>query len=137
MGRIIDEYVDSAQFGQGGLNNDAAVVRLLYIASNKHGLPARVLHKPLGLLGVFMLIQIGNEHVRALARIRDGDRAADSAVRARDDRLLVGEATRAAVRFFAMIGQRLHRVRFAGHWLLLLWKRGLGVLIHGDITLQV
>src|SRR5437016_14623173 len=97
MGRVIDEYVDPAQFGHGRLDNAAAVVRLLYVASDKHSLPAGVLHKSLGLLGIVVLIQIGNEHVGALARIRDGDRAADPAVRAGDNRLLSGEATRASV----------------------------------------
>ena len=91
------------------------LVRLLYVASDKHSLPAGILHESLGLLGVIVLIQIGNEHVGALARIRDGDRAADPAVRAGDNRLLSGEATRASVGFFAMIGHRLHRVRFAWH----------------------
>src|SRR5262245_61565191 len=125
MGSVIDEYVDPAQFGQGGLNNGAAVVRLLYIASDKHGLSARVLHKSLGLPSIIVLIQIGNEHVGALTRISDGDRAADSAVGACDDRLLAGQTARAAVGLFSMVGHWLHRVRFTGHWLLLLWKRRL------------
>ena len=100
---------------QGGLDNGAAVVRLLYIASDKHTLSARLLHKSLGLTGIIVLIQIRNEHVGTLTRIRDGDRAADSAVRARDDRLLAGQTARAAVGLFAMIGHWLHGVRFAGH----------------------
>jgi hypothetical protein len=35
MGGVVDEYVDPAQLGQGGLYNGAAVVRLLYIASER------------------------------------------------------------------------------------------------------
>src|SRR5439155_4600931 len=66
--------------GHGRLDNAAAVVRLLYVASDKHSLPAGILHESLGLLGVIVLIQIGNEHVGALARIRDGDRPANSAL---------------------------------------------------------
>src|SRR5438045_1919405 len=115
MGRVVDEYVDPAQLGHGRLDNAAAMVRLLYVASNKHSLPARVSYKSLGLLGVIVLIQIGNEDVSTLARIRDGDRAANSAVRPRNNRLLAGQATRATVGPFTMIGHRLHRVRFAGH----------------------
>src|SRR6266480_2921059 len=131
MGGVVDEYVDSAQLGHGHLDNASAVVRMLYIAGDKYSLLARILHKLLGLLGVVVLIQIGNDYVGALARICDGDRASDSAVRARDNRLLAVQATRPAVGLFAVIGQRLHQVRFAGHWLGLLWKRRLRGLIHG------
>jgi hypothetical protein len=55
----------------------------------------------------------GNEHVGALARIRNGDghHAADFAVRAGDDPLLASEMTRAMVGLFGIIGGRRHRVR--------------------------
>ena len=115
MGGVIDEYVDRAQLGQGAFNNGAAVVRLLYVASDKHSFPAGVLYQFLSLFGIIVLIQIGNEHVGTLARIRNGDRAADSAVRACDDRLLAGQTARATVGLFSMIGHWLHRVRFTGH----------------------
>src|SRR5262245_6711997 len=59
--------------------------------------PCLFLYKSLSLLGIIMLIQIRNEHVGALARIRNGDRAANSAVAAGDNRLLSGETTRAVV----------------------------------------
>src|SRR5262245_19636741 len=97
MGRVIDEYVDPAQFAHGRLNNAAAVARLLYVASDQHSLPACLLHKSLGLLGIIIVIQIRNEHAGALARIRYGDRAANSAVAAGDNRLFSGETARAAV----------------------------------------
>src|SRR6266516_6252622 len=101
-----------------------------YIASDKHSLPARFRHKSLGLLGVIVLIQVGNEHVGALARIRDCDRSADSAVSAGDNRLLARQATRATVRLFAMIGHGLHSLCFARHGLFLLRKWRLCVLVH-------
>src|SRR5947209_9880161 len=106
------------------------MVRVLHIARDEHSFPAGVLYQFLSLLGIIVLIQIGNEQVRALARICNGDRAADSAVRAGDDSLLASQATRAPVGLFAMIGHRLHCVSFTGHWLFLLGKGGLRRLVH-------
>src|SRR6516225_7119194 len=95
----------------------------LYVAGNDNGLSPGLVHKPLGLLGILVLAQVGNEDVRPFPCKSKRDRSTDPAVGAGDDRLLVHEPARSAISPFAMIRHRLHRRRCSGHGLLLPGKR--------------
>ena len=70
---------------------------VLDVTREQDGFAAGVLDQALGLLGVLMLAEIGDQDVGALARERDGHRAADAAFAAGDDRFLAGQAPRAFV----------------------------------------
>jgi hypothetical protein len=43
------------------------MICILHVARDEHSLPAGVLHESLSLLGIFVLAEIGNEHVGTLA----------------------------------------------------------------------
>jgi hypothetical protein len=45
----------------------AAMICILHVARDEHSLPAGVLYESLSLLGIFVLAEIGNEHVGTLA----------------------------------------------------------------------
>ena len=64
MRGIVDQDVDAAQLGQRLVDDAAAMVRILYVAGNDNGLSPGLVHKPLGLLGILVLAQVGNEDVR-------------------------------------------------------------------------
>jgi hypothetical protein len=68
------------------INNLPAVVGVLNVPCDQHGFAAGVLDKLLRLVCIAMFIQMGNKDISAFARVRNRDRAADSAIAARDDR---------------------------------------------------
>src|ERR671936_3158708 len=111
------------------------MIWVLYVARDEHSLPAGVPHESLSLLGILVLAEIGNEHVGAFARVGDRNGAADTAICASDDRLLVCESTAAAIAALAVVGHRFHRFRFTGHRLFLFGKGRLGTRSHGSGTL--
>jgi len=71
-------------------------------------------------LRIFVFVEIGDQHVGALARKRDRNRAADAAIAARDDRRFTGKPSTACVTFFSVVGTRLHGRRRSRDALLLL-----------------
>jgi hypothetical protein len=119
MRRVVDQHVDPPE-RLGGLRNDAATMRRVgQVAGDEQGLPPLRLDQCLRLGGIVMFVEIGDEHVRALARKGQRDRAADAAVAAGDDRLFAREPARSLVARLAMIGARVHRSGATGDRLLL------------------
>ncbi len=100
------------------------------VAREQDGFAAGILDQALGLLGVLMLAEIGDQHVCALARKRDGHRAADAAIASGDDCLFARQPSRALVGLLAVIGDGIHLPGEARHRLLLLGERRLGIIDH-------
>jgi hypothetical protein len=59
----------------------AAVRRLGQVARHEYRLAAGLLHPAGGLPGVVVLVEVGDEHLRAFPGEGDGHRPADAAVR--------------------------------------------------------
>ena len=106
---------------------------VLDIARHENGFPACCLHEALGLPGIFILVVVADQHIRALAGIGQRYSATDATVSAGDDRFLVGQAARALVAVLAVVGLRIHRRAGARHWLLLIGEGGLGKIRGHDV----
>jgi hypothetical protein len=78
------------------------------IASNEHGPAAFLLDQRLDLVGVVVLIEIGDQDVGALARVSDRHGPADAAVASDDHRFLARQLARPIVAGLAMIRTRVH-----------------------------
>ncbi len=130
MRRVVDKNIDAAEFADRLVHDRPAMRGVLDVAREQDGFAAGVLDQALALLGVLMLAEIGDQHVGALARERDGHRAADAAIAAGDDRFLAGQAPRAFVRLLAVVGDGIHLPGEARHRLLLLGERRLGIVDH-------
>ena len=135
MRGVVDQYVDPTEGLDRPLDNGAAMRRIADIAGDQQRLAARLLNQSLRLGGVLILGQIGNDHIRAFAGKGDGDGAADAAVRASDDRFLIGQLAMADIAVFAMIGARIHRLGLTGHVLLLFGLWWGGAFVHGPSLL--
>ena len=72
-------------------------------------------------------VQIGDQDVRAFARVGERDRSADAAVAAGDDGILAAQPSGTLIGGLAMVGDRLHLRGQARHGLLLLGKRWLRI----------
>lgn len=136
MGCIVDENVDAAEFPNGRFDDPAAMVGRLDVAGGKHGLATCFLHQSLGGHRVVMLAQIADKDVRSLARIGDRHGPADAAVPAGDDGSLVLQASGTLVGVFPVIGQRLHPIGSAGHFLGLAGKGRVRKFFHGHELLR-
>ena len=91
MSGVVDEDVDAAQFSHRLVDDLAAMLGILDVAGYQHGLAASSLDQAFGVLGILVLFKIRDENVRPFPRIGNGDGAADAAIAAGDDRLLVLE----------------------------------------------
>lgn len=121
----------------GCLRDDLlAMLAIRDIAGQKQRAASGFLDPALRFLGVVMLVEIGDGDVRAFARIGDRHRAADAAVRARDERDFAGEPVAALVARFAVIGRRVHRAGESRAIVLLLrrhrraWVSAIGGIAH-------
>lgn len=103
---------------------------MLDVAREQDGFAAGVLDQALGLIGILMLAEIGDQHVGTLARKRQRHRAADAAVAAGDDRLFARQPPRAFVGLLAVIGDGIHLPGDPRHRLLLRGERWLGIIDH-------
>jgi hypothetical protein len=74
-----------------------------------------------GVFGVFVLVEVGDDHVRAFTGEGDRHRLADAAVATGHDRGLPGQAARSLVAGFAVIWCRAHLLLGAWRVLLLCW----------------
>ena len=92
------------------------------VAADEHRPAAGLLDVARGLLGVVVLVEVGDDDVGALAGEGDRDRAADAAVGAGDDRRLAFEPPGPLVRALAVVGLGLEVGRRAGNVLLLGWN---------------
>ena len=86
VGRVVDQDVELAQLRDRSLDQRPAVRFLGDVAGSQHGLPPRLAHDPGRLLGIGILVQIGDEDVGALAGEGQRHRAADAAVTTGDER---------------------------------------------------
>ena len=83
---IVDEDVEPAELVDGLLDRALAEVLVADVAGDRDRLAAFLLDDLLGLRRIVMLAQIEDGDVGALAREQGGDRAADAAVGAGDQR---------------------------------------------------
>ena len=94
---VVDEDVELAELLHRLLHRVLAEFRIGDIARQQNAAAAFLLDGPLGLLGVLVLVEIGDRDVGALARKEHGHRAADAGVAAGDQRDLVEQFLRALV----------------------------------------
>ena len=76
---VVDEHVDPAEGAHGFLDDVAAHRRVGEVSGHERRVAARLLDPARGLGRVVVLVEICDEHVRALAREGDRDGAADAA----------------------------------------------------------
>jgi hypothetical protein len=131
MGRVVDENVDAAELIERGLDDLPTMRRRADVAGKQHGRASGFLHEALRLFCVVVLIEIGDDDVRAFARESDGDRAPDAAVRSGDDGLFAGQFAAPAIGILAVIGLRPHRLGMPRHRLTLTRKRRFRTFVHG------
>lgn len=81
------------------------VLFLADVTGDGHGLAARVLDEPDGLLGVLLLLrQVGDQDVCAFTGEGDGDGPADARITAGDDGSAIGQLARPAVGLLTVVG---------------------------------
>jgi hypothetical protein len=133
---VIDEDVDAPE-ARHGLIDDLAALRLVgEVARQQQALASGLFDPTRGFLGVFMLVQVRDSHVRAFTGEGNRHGAADAAVGAGDQGDLVCQASGAFVALFAAVWIRLHFPLAAGHRLALFGK-GWGwiighIVLHGE-----
>lgn len=128
VGRVVDQDVDAPERGDGALDERAALLLVPDVAEDGDRPAAGLFDQPNGLVGLFLLLgEVRQHHVRALAGVRQGDRAADAGVASRDDRLPAVEQAGAAVGLLTVVGRRVHGAGPAGMLLVLLREVGAGV----------
>ena len=119
---VVDEDVEPAELIDGLLHRLLAELLVADVAGNGDRLAPFLLDDLLGLGGVVMLAQIDDGDVRAFAREQRGDRAADAAVAAGDQRHLALQPAGARIARLP-VGLRLELALVAGllilvdHWL--------------------
>src|SRR5712692_1297563 len=106
---VVDEYVEPAEAAQGVLDEATAETFIADIAGHQARGATLVLDQAFGLVGVAVLVQIGDRHLGALACEGDGDGAADAAVAAGDERDASGEPAAAAAALRPDARTRRHR----------------------------
>src|SRR5438067_1392781 len=87
------ENVDRAELRHGLIDDRSAMLGILDIPCDEHHLAACFFHQSLALVRVLLLVEIGDQHIGALAREGESDGAADSAVAACHDRLHARQST--------------------------------------------
>src|SRR3982074_3340900 len=70
MRSVVDQYIDAAESAYRLVHDRPAMRRVLNIAREQDGFAAGFFDEALGLLGVLMLAEIGDQQVGALARKR-------------------------------------------------------------------
>ena len=89
---IVDKDIDPAKLRDGAIDDFLAMRRVLDITWHQDRLAPSLLDPGLGLLGIFVFVQIGDQHIGAFARIGDGNGPADPAIATDNDCLLAGKA---------------------------------------------
>ena len=120
--RVAHQHIDPAEFSSGTVDYRSAVSRLGQVATYQYTFAASVLNEPGHLGGVLVFVEIGDQHIGALAGIGDGHRTTDTAVASGDHRALTRQPTRAAVAVLATVRNGTHCRLHARNLLLLLWK---------------
>ena len=118
---VADQDVDPAKFLHGVVDDRPAVRGVGEVAGDQDRGPPGVLDPFPGVFGIFVLVEVGDDHVRALPGEGDRHRLADAAVGAGYHRGLPGQAARSPVAGFAVIWRRAHLLLGARRVLLLCW----------------
>ena len=121
VGGVVDQDVDLAERLERGGDDLAAVRGVRDIAVDQHGLAAGLLHQRGGVLGVVVLVEVGDQHVGALAGVGDRHRPSDAAVAAGDHRGLAGQLAGSAIAVLAAVRPGSHRGLGTWDVLLLFW----------------
>ena len=82
---VVDQDIDAAQFFHTPIDDGAAMLGRADIACDQHRLASGVFDQAPRFLGVLLFLQIGDQHVRALACEGDRDRPSNAAIGAGDD----------------------------------------------------
>src|SRR5690606_35311653 len=92
LARVVDEDVEAAESADRPLDERAAMRLLSDVAGDEEtGAAGILLDEPLRFLGILMLVEIGDDDLRAFAREGDRDGAPDAAVAAGHERDLALE----------------------------------------------
>jgi len=83
---VVHEDVELAQFVDGPLDGVFAEFRIGHVARDEDAAAALFLDGAFRLLGIFMLVEIGDGDIGALPRVEHGDRASNPRVAAGDKR---------------------------------------------------
>ena len=120
--RVAHQHIDPAEFSSGTVDYRAAVSRLGQVTAYQYTFAPGVLNEAGHLGGILVLVEIGDQHVGALAGIGDGHGTTDTAVASCDHRALTRQPTRAAVAVLAAVRNGTHFRLHTRNLLLLLWK---------------
>jgi hypothetical protein len=122
-GGVVDEHIDAAEFVDSGGDGDTTVGRSAR-SGEQNGFPVCLFDPGLCVFGIVMFIEVRDQQVGTPSSVGDGDRFADAAVTAGDDRPFARQAAGPWVGLFAVIGLR-HQLAFAAGNLLLRWTESL------------
>ena len=75
--RITHQHIDPAEFSSGAIDYRSALRRIGQVTTQKYTFAASVLDQRGDLGGVLVFVTIGDQHVGALAGVRDGHRTTD------------------------------------------------------------
>ena len=125
VGGVVDQDVELAEILDRALDQPPAVRRVLDVAGDENCTAPGLLDPPSRFLRVLVLLQIRNQHVGALAREGDRDRASDPRIGAGNQGGPPGEPATAAIGMLAMVRLWLELAGMARR-LLLLTRQGRG-----------
>jgi len=115
MRSVVHENVDASHFVYGTLDDVPAVRGGLNIARHEHRLAAGSFDKTRGVMSVLMLVEIGDQHIRAFPRKGDCHCPSNAAVTAGDNGLFAGQPVGPLIGGLAVIRDRPHVSGRAGH----------------------
>jgi hypothetical protein len=121
---VADQDVDPAELLHGAVNDRPTVRGVGDVAGDQYRGPSGVLDPFPGVFSVFVLVEVGDDYVRALAGEGDRHRLNDAAVGAGHYRGFPSQVARTPVAGFAMIWYRVHLLLDAWRVLLLCWLAG-------------
>jgi hypothetical protein len=108
MRGVVDEAIDSTELQDTSSNNLDAVSLLLDIASYHESSSSSVANDSSGLLGVSVLIQVGDNHVGALSGERYSDSSSDTTIASGNDHDLSPQFSSSNGRLLPKVGAGAH-----------------------------
>ncbi|XUR38955.1 hypothetical protein ACQY74_007095 (plasmid) [Rhizobium leguminosarum bv. trifolii] len=130
---VVDENVDTAELLDRRLDDLSAVGGILDVTADEDSLASGLLDQPFRLIGILILVEIGEQQIGTLPGIGDRHCPANAAIAAGDDRPLALQPLGTAIALFAMVGNRVHLCRETRHRLLLGRERRCGIIWHRDL----
>jgi hypothetical protein len=114
FGRVVHENVELAEFLYSLVDRSSTKVRLAYVATNQQAFATLFFDLTPSFIRVLVFFEVNDCNVGAFLGERDGNRAANPAVAASNDRDLLPQLPAAAMFFVLGPGPRLHLVFAAG-----------------------